>query len=93
MSAGTITEFGTTNISTFAMCNSMSNPTVAAATAAAKKLTQMPCIPKVVSPWSPSSVVASLSGVKFATSQSTCSCVYGGTISVTKPFAGPEDIE
>ncbi len=42
------------NITTFGMCMSLANPTVAAATAAALGvLTPMPCIPATAAPWIP----------------------------------------
>ena len=44
------------NIMPFGMCNSIDNPTVAAATAAALGvLTPMPCIPTTSAPWMPGS--------------------------------------
>jgi hypothetical protein len=44
------------NIPTFGMCQSLANPTVAAATSAALGvLTPMPCIPATAAPWVPGS--------------------------------------
>ncbi len=94
MNAATIVEFLPANIATFVMCQSLSNPEVAAATTAAMgALTPMPCVPMVVAPWEPASEIMSLAGLPFATQESKCTCAYGGSISVTVPFQGPEDTE
>ena len=52
---GNIMDFAPmVNIMPFGMCNTLSNPTVAAATSAAMGvLTPMPCIPAITSPWIP----------------------------------------
>ena len=73
------------NIMPFGMCQSMANPTVASATAAAAGvLTPMPCIPVIAAPWTP--------GGKPMISNSTalidnckCMCNWGGQISVSMP--------
>ena len=75
-----------TNIATFGMCTSLANPQVAAATAAALGvLTPQPCLPVIAGPWVPGSPKASIGGVPALTSDSTCQCAWGGTISVTQP--------
>ncbi|MBO5705533.1 MAG: DUF4280 domain-containing protein [Bacteroidaceae bacterium] len=73
------------NIMPFGMCQSMSNPTVASATAAAMGvLTPMPCIPVIVAPWAPggkeliTNMPALLDNCKLM-------CAYGGNISITNP--------
>lgn len=74
------------NIPPFGMCNSMSNPMVAAATAAALGvLTPMPCIP-VPTPWKPGSPTVQIANFPALTNSSTCNCAYGGVI--TFSFAG-----
>lgn len=71
------------NIPPFALCKSLANPQVAAATAAAMgALTPQPCVPVVTGPWSPGAPVATLEGVPLLTDDSVCSCAWAGTISV-----------
>lgn len=74
------------NILPFGMCNSMANPMVAAATAAAMGvLTPMPCIPVTTAPWMPG-VPTVLIGNKPAL-DNTCKlmCNWGGVIQVLNP--------
>ncbi|MDR1735328.1 MAG: DUF4280 domain-containing protein [Oscillospiraceae bacterium] len=79
------------NIMPFAMCNSISNPTVAAATAAAMgALTPMPCVPSVAAPWSPGSSTVTIGGQPALTDSSQCRCMWGGAITVS--FAGQATI-
>jgi uncharacterized Zn-binding protein involved in type VI secretion len=74
------------NIPPFGMCTTPSNPTVAAATAAALGvLTPMPCVP-VTTPWVPGSATTMIGGKPALTLGSTCTCAWGGVIQVT--FAG-----
>ena len=73
------------NIPTFGMCLSPSNPTVAAATAAALGvLTPMPCIP-VTAAWIPMSPTTLLGGAPVLVAGSQCMCAFGGVIQVTNP--------
>ena len=63
-------------------------PTVAAATSAALGvLTPMPCVPAVVAPWVPGAPRTLIGGKPALTSGSTCTCAYGGVISLTFPGA------
>ena len=73
------------NIKPFGMCQSMSNPTVASATAAAcGVLTPMPCVPVITGPWAPGGqekvcmMPALLDNCK-------CMCAWGGSISINFP--------
>jgi hypothetical protein len=76
------------NIPPFGMCSSLANPTVAAATSAALGvLTPMPCVPAVVSPWAPGAPRTTIGGVPALVSGSTCTCAYGGVITLTMPGA------
>src|ERR1700760_2628164 len=67
------------NIMPFGMCMSPSNPTVAAATAAALGvLTPMPCIPVTTSPWVPGAPTVMLGGQPMLDNMSKCMCNWGG---------------
>ncbi|WP_029135741.1 DUF4280 domain-containing protein [Nakamurella lactea] len=76
------------NIPPFGMCQSLANPTVAAATAAALGvLTPMPCVPVPAAPWAPGGPTVLVGGLPVVTQTSKCMCAYGGVISVTLPGA------
>lgn len=73
------------NIPPFGMCRSISNPTVAAATAAAMgTLTPMPCIPAITAPWAPSGQ-EKISNFPAVLQNSKCICMWGGNISINFP--------
>ena len=75
-----------TNIGPFALCSSLANPAVAAATAAALgALTPMPCTPAIVAPWQPGSPTVQVQGKPALTNASTCQCAYGGIITISIP--------
>lgn len=74
------------NILPFGMCTSMSNPTVAAATAAALGvLTPMPCMPVAAGPWKPGSPTVQIGGAPALTNSSLCNCAFGGVITISNP--------
>lgn len=74
------------NVLPFGMCNSPSNPTVAAATAAALGvLTPMPCVPVTAAPWVPGSPTVLVGGMPALDNNSKCMCNWGGVISVIAP--------
>lgn len=74
------------NIPPFGMCQSMANPMVAAATAAALGvLTPMPCIPVFLAPWAPGSPTVLIGGKPALNNSCKLMCAYGGTVSVTNP--------
>ncbi len=74
------------NIPTFAMCNSIANPTVATATtAAAGVLTPMPCIPVIPAPWAPGSPTVLIGNMPALNNTSKCNCTWGGVIQFTSP--------
>ena len=74
------------NVLPFGMCQSISNPTVASATAAALGvLTPMPCIPVIPAPWAPGSPTVLAGGKPCLNQNSKCMCTYGGVIQITNP--------
>ena len=74
------------NVPPFGMCSSLSNPTVAAATAAALGiLTPMPCVPLPAGPWKPGAAKTVLGGVPALVSGSTLNCAWSGVIQLTMP--------
>lgn len=75
------------NIPPFPLCNSSSNPTVIAATAAALGVhTPSACVPVFAAPWSGGSSTVMVSGSPALNATSTLSCTYGGSVSIS--FAG-----
>src|SRR5581483_10511851 len=74
------------NIAPFGMCNSPSNPVVAAATAAALGvLTPMPCIPATTAPWVPGSPTVLVSNKPALNNSSKLMCMWGGVIQILNP--------
>ena len=78
-----------TNVAPFGMCQSAANPQVAAAQGAPQ-----PCIPVLPAPWSPGASVVTIQGIKALSDNSTCSCTWAGTVSITNPGTTTEiDVE
>src|ERR1043165_5793673 len=74
------------NIPPFGMCQSLANPTVAAATAAALGvLTPMPCVPVTPPPWIPGSPTVILRSAPALNQTCQCMCAWAGVITITKP--------
>lgn len=74
------------NILPFGMCQSLSNPTVAAATAAALGvLTPMPCIPATTTPWIPGSPTVLIGGKPALNDSCKLVCMWGGVIQINYP--------
>lgn len=86
MPAGNITSaIPFADVMPFAMCMSLANPAVAAATAAAfGVLTPMPCTP-VTTSWVPGSPTVMLGGPPALDATSTCPCSFGGVVMLTFP--------
>ncbi|MEZ4446935.1 MAG: DUF4280 domain-containing protein [Polyangiaceae bacterium] len=78
------------NIPSFGLCNSLLNPSVQAATAAAMGVLQpQPCIPQTQR-WSPGSqyIFQNQPGgasLPVLTADSTCICAFGGQVSIVEP--------
>lgn len=73
-----------TNIPPFGMCQSPSNPTVAAATTAALGvLTPMPCVPVIAAPWAPGSPTVLVRGMPGLQNTSKCQCNWAGVIQIS----------
>lgn len=74
------------NILPFGMCQSLANPAVAAATAAALGvLTPMPCIPVTATPWTPGSPTVLVANMPALNNSSKLMCNWGGVISIINP--------
>jgi hypothetical protein len=74
------------NILPFGMCMSPSNPTVAAATAAALGvLTPMPCVPNTPAPWTPGASNVLLGNFPTLDNVSMLNCMWGGVITFVTP--------
>lgn len=74
------------NVLPFGMCSSPSNPTVAAATAAALGvLTPMPCVPVTVAPWIPGVPTVLIGNMPAVDNNCKLMCSWGGVIQVVSP--------
>ncbi|MDO4539752.1 MAG: DUF4280 domain-containing protein [Syntrophomonadaceae bacterium] len=74
------------NIMPFGMCQSLANPTVAAATSAALGvLTPMPCIPNTTAPWAPGSPTVLIANMPALNNSSKLMCMWAGVIQITNP--------
>lgn len=72
------------NILPFGMCQSIANPMVASATAAAMgALTPMPCIPNTPAPWVPGAPTVLLCNAPALDNVSKLMCIWGGVIEFT----------
>lgn len=73
-----------TNVMPFAMCTSMANPAVSAATAAAfGVLTPQPCTPMPPAPWTPGVPAVTIKNMPALDNSSTLACSYAGSITIT----------
>jgi hypothetical protein len=68
------------------MCQSIANPTVAAATTAAfGTLTPMPCIPNTPAPWAPGAPTVMIGGCPALNDSSVLMCMWAGVIEIQNP--------
>lgn len=93
MPAGVMTDMApAVNIPPFGLCSSLSNPTVASATAAAMgALTPMPCVPVPTGPWLNPAPSVLVGGRQAISDGSKLMCTWGGQISVQ--FAGQTSVQ
>jgi hypothetical protein len=84
LTAGTILDNKPiVNIPPFVMCNSIANPTVASATAAALGvLTPMPCVPMFPAPWVPGAVTVLIQQIPALDNTCKLMCAYLGVVTV-----------
>lgn len=87
------------NIVTFGMCNTQSNPAVAAATSAATTAalgvytpTPAPCVPATASPWIPGAPTVLIANQPALNDTSTLNCIWGGVITIKSPGQTSVDI-
>ncbi|MCU1689714.1 MAG: hypothetical protein JWN20_1642, partial [Jatrophihabitantaceae bacterium] len=81
--AATIMDNKPPNLATFGVCMSLSNPMVAAATAAALGvLTPMPCVPVIAAPWVPPAAQTLLGGKPALAAGAQCMCNWGGVVQI-----------
>lgn len=72
------------NVPPFGMCSSLSNPTVASATAAALGvLTPMPCVPVLPAPWVVGAPTVLIANIPALDNQSKLMCAWAGVIQFT----------
>jgi hypothetical protein len=80
--AGVVDDIDGGNVPSFGLCTSLANPQVASATSAAGgTLTPQTCVP-VLSPWTPGAANVTIDEVPALDESSTCSCAWGGVVSV-----------
>jgi len=74
------------NIPPFGACQSLANPQVAAATAAAMGvLTPMPCMPVIPGPWVPGALTVLVANMPALNNSSKLICAWAGVISISVP--------
>lgn len=84
--AATIMDQLPSNVPTFGMCLSLSNPAVAAATAAALGvLTPMACTPIPVAPWMPPAAQTLIGGKPALAAGAQTTCAWGGVLQIGFP--------
>ncbi|NNM83270.1 MAG: DUF4280 domain-containing protein [Burkholderiales bacterium] len=80
------------NILPFGMCQSLANPAVASATAAALGvLTPMPCTPVTPAPWAPGCATVMIANMPALNNSSKLMCTFGGVIEIN--YAGQVTVD
>ena len=80
------------NVPPFGMCQSLANPMVAAATAAAMGVfTPMPCIPNTPAPWIVGAPTVLLANMPALNNSSKLMCLWAGVIQIS--FAGQVTVQ
>lgn len=81
---GNVLDFvSMTNIPSFGVCSTLTNPAVAAATSAALGvLTPQPCVPVITGPWHPGKPDVLVEGAPALLRTDTCQCAWGGVITI-----------
>lgn len=87
MPVATVMDFiPLTNVMSFGMCITLSNPQVAAMTSAALGvLTPQPCMPVTTTPWVPGVPTVSVGGQQVLNNSCTLNCMWQGIITVANP--------
>jgi hypothetical protein len=84
--ANIMDHFPIVNIPPFGVCASMANPTVLAATIAAKGvLTRMPCVPVTPAPWVVGAPTVMLGPFPALDNMSKLMCTWAGVIQIVAP--------
>jgi hypothetical protein len=87
----TVVDRTPSSIATFALCQSMQNPQVIAATAAAGAPTPVPCNPMIAGDWEPGARNVTVANppkgrLRALTADSTCRCAMGGVNDIMEPM-------
>jgi Domain of unknown function (DUF4280) len=84
--AANVADYLPTNIPSFGMCGTLTNPAVAAATAAkAGAYTPAPCQPAVATPWTPGAPRVNVGGQPALHQECQAMCTWGGLITISSP--------
>ena len=78
--AGVVTDSAPGNVPPFALCTSLANPQVAAASSGGPLVPQ-PCQP-VLGPWTPGAARVTVAGAPALDESSQCQCAWGGVVTV-----------
>lgn len=74
---GVIDDAQAANVPMFGLCQSPNNPAVAATSS------PQPCTPAIPAPWTPGSMAVTIGSLSALDDSCQCSCLYGGTITIS----------